>query len=219
MTSLQNLFVGLVINKHNIQILHWNTAGVDFDPVHEKLADYISQFEEYIDEVAESARMNGETVFNFANVYANAESADTNFLMLDDTALYYSAAIWSNCETIFNGIMELYDAAIKDESLPSDVVSKLEEHQYWFRLENRFKNDSRIASSTPSLQSEPYEDDAPVEDHMDDAGMVYDDDDVDDTDIELINEPDHSDEENEPAPDIAPTDDFVDDELYDENLI
>ena len=145
MCNLENIFAGLILYRHNIQLMHWNTIGCDFDPAHEKLGDYVDTLNDYIDEVAEIMKMldcRPMCLEHVLECVKNTKSAD--FLYLDGDTDFTSQAIWENVSTMFKGMVELYENTISLESFPGDIVSKLQEHQHWFRVEGIYKGNARL---------------------------------------------------------------------------
>lgn len=189
MSQLQEVFVSLVINKHNIQTMHWNNYGLDFDPTHEKLDEYIDKLEEYIDEVAEMLKMCNERTLSLSNCIKVADESSIIFLVLDDDKLFNTSDVWVNCKRIFDNLLTVYENIVKCERYPSDIVSELEDHLYWIRKENKFKLEQRIKNSfTPEATYQSPETNEPIEDEDEDMYEVEDDqqvlhsDEVDDED-------------------------------------
>lgn len=230
MSKMKDLFVSLVLNKHNLQIMHWNCFGVDFDPTHEKLAQYIDQLDTYIDEVAEMLKMCGEAPLSLTECVEYAQASDVAYIVLPNTD-YCARAIWANCKSIFESLTNIY-LSISDSDYPRDIVSKLDEHCYWFRLEGVYKGTARLKEvscepdATEEVQEAPPEDLPPqaeaeeipaspsTPEYEDDSEKeVLHDDDADEDNDESD---DHDDDDiDAPEPD---TDDWDDDIIPDDDI-
>ena len=143
--NLKRLFAGLVVYNYNLKLLHWNCTGKHFDTAHEMMDDYSSITNNYIDEIAEILKMIGckPLCLDCAiKLIKEDESHEYLYLCCDEDS-FSSKDVWKHTGVMFEGLINLYNEAITD-TLPGDIISKLQEHQYWFRKEYSYKIKARL---------------------------------------------------------------------------
>lgn len=145
--KLKRLFAGLVTYNYNLKLLHWNCKGKHFDECHNIVSSYIGQLDEYIDDVAEITKMFGDKPLCLDCVIKTITNDNSHeFLYLECDTEYDSKEVWRKIRLMFDSLVELYHDTIYDEKkiLTDDVISKLQEHQYWLRKESFYKIKARL---------------------------------------------------------------------------
>jgi DNA-binding ferritin-like protein len=145
MEGLKKVLATLILYQYNIRILHWNTAGRTFDPVHELVDEYVSKFNEFIDEVAEMIIMLGGRPISLPQVLQSvATGREESKIVLSAETYYYLEDIYRKIDSMFSQLMIDYQTLVSDNSIPSPIISKLEEHYYWLLKEGNYKNKQRL---------------------------------------------------------------------------
>jgi DNA-binding ferritin-like protein len=144
MESLINIFVALTIFKYNFRLLHWKTKGLDFDTKHELVDKYYDQLHIYHDDIAEIILMLNGRLLALNEVMHVGKESDREILLMDGNDYYDNKKIFELINQMFNQLVDLYEDACNDEELTGDIVSKLQEHQYYFRKECRYKGKNRL---------------------------------------------------------------------------
>lgn len=146
--ALVKLFAALVVNRYNIHMLHWRVSGKAFDQVHATHDDYVGQFGEFIDEIGEIMQMHGIRIPSLPECLNILEQDTENkYLILggeSDHEFYSPCETFSAIETIFDGLMKLYDS-VENCGLSGDVVGAIQNQHYWVRKELCYKNKYRTA--------------------------------------------------------------------------
>ena len=138
------IFASLIVYRHNLHILHWKISGHNFEDMHKLLDDYVSKFNSFIDEIGEmmlSLNCNPLALSDCIHILENDEEY---FLMLDPSEDYDMEDALSAMDKMFTDMMVMYMTLYKEVELPDDCKSKLDEHRYWFRIENSYKNKRRM---------------------------------------------------------------------------
>jgi len=142
--ELQTLLASLILNTHNIRVLHWNVVGIDFDPVHKILEKYYNTLQEYTDEVAEICLQLNINTLGLIEALKLLQKDEKAYLSLNGSKFYDSNKVFSNIDKIFSDLISAYIEVTKQESIPSDIINKLEEHIFFLRKELQYKNRSRL---------------------------------------------------------------------------
>lgn len=118
----------LKIYANNIQVLHRNLVGSNWNSNHERLQEYYEKVQECLDNMTEILMSLGyiEPTLKESLEYVNEleiinRSAEESFRMVQE---YFQ-----------NIIAEMN----RLNNIPDDVVSKMEEYQEYFRLEANYK--------------------------------------------------------------------------------
>lgn len=118
----------LKIYANNIQVLHRNLVGSNWNSNHERLQEYYEKVQECLDSMIEILMSLGYTEPTLKESLEYVEelevvnrSADESFRIVQG---YFQ-----------NIIAEMN----RLDNIPDDVVSKMEEYQVWFRLEANYK--------------------------------------------------------------------------------
>lgn len=143
MERLQILFSTLVIYDYNIRMLHWKVSGIDFGTKHELMDAYHSELNSMIDEVGEMILMLHGLIPSFAEINLFMSNSPKSFLIISGKENYDSKTVMNVVNNLFTDLIQLIDDT-KSSNLPSDIISKLEELQYWLRKETRYKLDSTL---------------------------------------------------------------------------
>lgn len=150
--ELQELFKELVINDYNIRILHWKVVGLDFGTKHELMDEYHAKLNECVDGVGEIILMNGGSIQTLDNLI---KDYDGELLNGNDHYTAQQVLIFAN--RIFEKLIDKYQKAI-DSNIPGDVKSKLEEDQFWFRKECKYKLKKSLILSESRTAVEAFTD-------------------------------------------------------------
>lgn len=144
MNELLKVFNTLVLYDYNIRILHWKVVGLDFGTKHQLMDDYHSQLNTMIDEVAECILMLHGDVPSFIDITHNTgNDQDVSYTLLSGSATYSVEKLLETTRSMFTQLISFYDEIWKTD-IPEDIKSKLQDHQYWLRLETRYKLDSTL---------------------------------------------------------------------------
>ena len=142
---LTKIFNALCIYCHNMRTLHWKTRGLDFDAKHELVDEYRKQMGEYIDDIAEIMLMcniNPPTLVDV--VKSAAKDSKERYIILSTDKYYDNKEIFEQVNKMFAHLVELYTKVTKSSALSGDIVGKLEEHQYFFHKEYKYKGVNRL---------------------------------------------------------------------------
>lgn len=141
---MKKLLAALILYHFNTRILHWKLTGTDFDPVHELLGDYYDQLGVFIDDIAEIGLILEINPINIAEAITVLENDGGDFMMLNGSENLSSKDCFEKIKFMFGSLISIYEELYKDESIPADVINKLQEHSFWLRKELSFKNVRRL---------------------------------------------------------------------------
>lgn len=141
----ETLFSALILYRHNIHILHWKCCGKDFDSTHRLMDEYLYRFTTMIDSIGEIVLQLGENPLCLCSVMKNLdENNDVEFMCIEGDENYESETVYRHIAFMFKGLIEIIDSIEEDKELPSDVISVLDSHKEWLRLERDYKNIQRV---------------------------------------------------------------------------
>lgn len=123
-----NLFKILKVYANNIQILHRNLIGSNWNSNHERLQKYYEKVQECLDSMTEILMSLG---FKEPTLKESLEYVDE--LEVINRSAEESFKI---VQGYFQNIIAEMNRMI---NVPNDVISKMEEYQVWFRLEANYK--------------------------------------------------------------------------------
>lgn len=138
MTQLTNLLKDLISAQHMLRILHWNVTGCHFNSTHQVFADYIDHIEDDIDAVSEMNIILG------GNPVALDECTNNFDVELDTNTKYDSKDAYAKVVKIFNALIKDFTLACSEEKLLAAFRSELESLQYYYIIENAYKNVRRL---------------------------------------------------------------------------
>lgn len=123
-----NLLKMLKVYANNIQVLHRNLIGNNWNSNHERLQKYYEKVQECLDSMVEILMSLGyieptlkESLEYVEELEVINRSAEESFRIV---------------QSYFQNIIAEMNRMI---SIPNDVISKMEEYQVWFRLEANYK--------------------------------------------------------------------------------
>ena len=123
-----NLLKILKVYANNIQILHRNLIGSNWNSNHERLQKYYEKVQECLDSMVEILMSLGfkeptlkESLEYVEELEVINRSAEESFKIV---------------QGYFQNIIAEMNRMI---NIPNDVISKMEEYQVWFRLEANYK--------------------------------------------------------------------------------
>ena len=140
----ETLFSALVMNRHNIHVLHWKCCGTDFEDVHTLMDSYLDKFNSLIDGIGEIMMELNINPLCLCSIIKNLEEDDEEYICISGDINYTSEKVFEHIATMFKRLIHLYEDIIEDEDIPSDIVSVLDEHKQWLRLERDYKNIQRV---------------------------------------------------------------------------
>ena len=145
MNELVKIFNMLVLYDYNIRVLHWKIVGKGFETNHNLMDSYHSQLNTMIDDIGECILMLKGNIPAFTEIPTYLRNDDsTSYVLLNGTDKYDSEKVLENTRKMFNGLLDAYQKATDNSEIPGDIVSKLQEHQYWLRKESNYKLDSKL---------------------------------------------------------------------------
>lgn len=118
----------LKIYANNIQVLHRNLIGSNWNSNHERLQKYYEKVQECLDSMVEILMSLG---FKEPTLKESLEYVDE--LEVINRSAEESFRI---VQSYFQNIIAEMNRMI---NIPNDVISKMEEYQVWFRLEANYK--------------------------------------------------------------------------------
>lgn len=123
-----NLLKMLKVYANNIQVLHRNLIGNNWNSNHERLQKYYEKVQECLDSMVEILMSLGyieptlkESLEYVEELEVINRSAEESFRIV---------------QSYFQNIIAEMNRMI---NIPNDVISKMEEYQVWFRLEANYK--------------------------------------------------------------------------------
>ena len=123
-----NLLKILKVYANNIQVLHRNLIGSNWNSNHERLQKYYEKVQECLDSMVEILMSLG---FKEPTLKESLEYVDE--LEVINRSAEESFKI---VQSYFQNIIAEMNRMI---NIPNDVTSKMEEYQVWFRLEANYK--------------------------------------------------------------------------------
>ena len=138
MTNFRNLLCILIDAQHKLRILHWNAKGKHFDGAHNICGEYVDKLNEHIDTVAELyIAVSGK------NPVSLEECANKIDVSVDAFTLYDGEEVFARLGSILSKIIDAIKFAEKDD-IPEYAISKLQEIEYYYVIENYYKNSRRV---------------------------------------------------------------------------
>lgn len=123
------LLMMLKIYVNNIQILHRHIVGQNWNSNHERLQEYYEKVQECLDDLTEL----------FMSIEYSEPSLNESLDYVPEIEIKNRTATdsFKLVQTYFRNLLAEMNRL--KSKLPSDVVSKMEEYQEWFRLEADYK--------------------------------------------------------------------------------
>lgn len=123
-----NLLKILKVYANNIQVLHRNLIGSNWNSNHERLQKYYKKIQECLDSMVEILMSLGYT----------EPTLKESLEYVDELEVINRSA-----EESFRIVQSYFQNIIAEMNrminIPNDVISKMEEYQVWFRLEANYK--------------------------------------------------------------------------------
>lgn len=126
---LFQLAMQAMVNYHDIAVLHHNIVGGAWYGAHEQLDEYYGYVADFVDDIIEqNIELGGRepSIAEAVSAYGCINVVRRNKI-----------ETFNVCRSIFNGFVTMIEEC-KDR-VPSDVISKLEEYQNYFRKEAEYK--------------------------------------------------------------------------------
>ena len=123
------LLMMLKIYANNIQVLHRHIVGQNWNSNHERLQEYYEKVQKCLDDLTEL----------FMSVEYSEPSLNESLDYVPEVEIKNRTATdsFKLVQTYFRNLLAEMNRL--KSKLPSDVVSKMEEYQEWFRLEADYK--------------------------------------------------------------------------------
>lgn len=123
-----NLLKMLKMYSNNIQILHRNLIGNNWNSNHEKLQEYYEKVQKCLDNLAE--------LFMSLGFREPSLTESLEYISEIEIKNRESKESFKIVQTYFRNLIAEINRL---EDIPDDVFSKMEEYQEWFRLEADYK--------------------------------------------------------------------------------
>ena len=123
------LLMMLKIYANNIQVLHRHIVGQNWNSNHERLQEYYEKVQKCLDDLTEL----------FMSIEYSEPSLNESLDYVPEIEIKNRTATdsFKLVQTYFRNLLAEMNRL--KSKLPSDVVSKMEEYQEWFRLEADYK--------------------------------------------------------------------------------
>lgn len=118
----------LKIYANNIQVLHRNLIGSNWNSNHERLQKYYEKVQECLDSMVEILMSLGYTEPTLKESLEYVEELEVINRSAEES--------FRIVQSYFQNIIAEMNRMI---NVPNDVISKMEEYQVWFRLEANYK--------------------------------------------------------------------------------
>lgn len=141
-SKFELLIAVTTVYQHNFKILHWRCTGPEFDMVHELMHSYYIQLGTFLDDLTEILLMNDDgTPISLPRALNILENGERPYIVLDGSEEYPIDKCFKVARTLFQHILDDYAKA--KCAVGDDVLSKLDEHTYWYRKELQYKLNQR----------------------------------------------------------------------------
>ena len=118
----------LKVYANNIQVLHRNLIGNNWNSNHERLQKYYEKVQECLDSMVEILMSLGYIEPTLKESLEYVEELE----VINRSAEESFRIVQSYFQNIIAGMNRMIN-------IPNDVISKMEEYQVWFRLEANYK--------------------------------------------------------------------------------
>lgn len=157
MKCLQELDSALRLYESNFRVLHWNSAGLDFNDSHKSITTELYEMtSDNVDKVAEILCMVGMTPGNYIDILNILRESDTEYRAVESNKLYSRQEICELVDTMLANICKLLSESIEALSSPLDagIKSELETMLYEYSIQYRYINKRRITFETAQNTTE-----------------------------------------------------------------
>ena len=142
--DMKRLFAALVLYRHNLQVLHWKSAGTGFDRVHSLCNEYYDKFGDFIDSIAEKIVILGGNPLGLEECLANIKSQETQFLCSDPALSYKKEDAFNEIAFMLDSIIKEYNVVLDNNDLPKGMRSSMESDLEWLEVESAYKTKQRL---------------------------------------------------------------------------
>lgn len=147
--KLKELFCVLVMYGFNIQNLHWNATGINFDSSHKNITiEYYELFNKTIDSVAEMLTRMDINPPNYKEVFDCVSEMEKDYLLIDSNNKYNKEDVVKNIDIILGDVCNLILQVLDSEEIKIPVnigiKSSLEAIYSIFDIEYRYINKRRF---------------------------------------------------------------------------
>lgn len=147
--ELKELFSVLVLYRMNMENLHWNCKGLDFDTTHKAVTtEYYEKINEDIDVVAEMLIRLGTNPMNYKEVFDYIESADNDYMIIESSEYYERPEVFKDCYVMLEDICKCLVAALDCECMQntrnSGIKSTLESLLDSYDIQARYISTRRL---------------------------------------------------------------------------
>lgn len=148
MKCLQELDAALRIYESNFRVLHWNSAGLDFNDSHKDITnDLYEMTSENVDKVAEMLCMLNMNPGNYLDIIGTLRESETSYKAVESNKLYTRQEICILVDEMLGNLCKLLAECIETLSSPLDagIKSELETILYEYTIQYRYINKRRIS--------------------------------------------------------------------------
>lgn len=135
--AFYTLIAYLKVYADNIRNLHRHLVDGNWQPDHEKLAEYYEKLDGFEDAVTEMYITDGHNEPDMSEAIAVVGG------VLDTKTSHNAVQSYTYCKEYFDKLHDLFEDAKKMEEHP-ETVSEMETMQYWLRLEADYKLAKRL---------------------------------------------------------------------------
>ena len=139
MEHTKNLIAYLKVTRENIRTLHRHLQGGDWLSDHELLGEYYEKIDEFEDSVV-------ETFLGLDYCDVPMDEACQLF-KLDPIRTYLGLEAFARVRRYFERLIIFFNLVKEHCELPTHIVSKFEEYEYWLFLESNYKLKQRLNTS------------------------------------------------------------------------
>ena len=139
----------------NFSVLHWNSAGEEFNDAHRNIAEeYEELCHKYVDVTAEMATRLGSNPLNYLEVIELMQKCEKDYVVIDSKRLYTRKDIIAMADKMFADICDILVATLEWEPMKAGInagiKAELETILNDFDLQYRYINKRRLITPTPT---------------------------------------------------------------------
>ena len=138
----------LRLYESNVRLLHWNSAGEEFNDGHKSITEeYYEMFAEVIDQISEIMAIFDILPPNYIEVWDIIKESDKTYLVVESEKLYTRADAIRIMQVMFRDIIDLLKDVLEDytfeDTVNAGIKSELENILYKFTFQYGYINKRR----------------------------------------------------------------------------
>lgn len=152
--ELQVLLANLMISKSNVQLIHWNLYGNEFQSAHSDITNEMyNKIDDDIDRVAEMCtRLNIRVLNYFDVIKVIKENEDFKPIVISSDQMFNKDECYTKLDSIYRSILKTIENAwesddIKDNISNIGIRSDLESMHNEYDIQYRFINKRKIKNN------------------------------------------------------------------------